>query len=93
MAGKLKATFAATVTEPGRHGDGGGLYLLVKPSGAKSWVLLPNWTEKAETARRVRQRISAVMRWSIAQGYRTDNPAGEAIAAAFPKVGEMRRHF
>lgn len=25
--------------KPGRHGDGGGLYLLVKPSGARSWVL------------------------------------------------------
>lgn len=24
---------------PGRHGDGKGLYLLVKPSGAKSWLL------------------------------------------------------
>jgi integrase len=24
---------------PGRHADGNGLYLLVKPSGAKSWVL------------------------------------------------------
>lgn len=24
---------------PGKHGDGGGLYLLVKPSGARSWVL------------------------------------------------------
>lgn len=24
---------------PGRHGDGDGLYLLVKPSGARSWVL------------------------------------------------------
>lgn len=33
-----------TVTEvrnakPGRHADGKGLYLLVKPSGAKSWVM------------------------------------------------------
>ena len=25
--------------KPGKHGDGEGLYLLVKPSGAKSWVL------------------------------------------------------
>jgi integrase len=25
--------------KPGRHADGQGLYLLVKPSGAKSWVL------------------------------------------------------
>lgn len=24
---------------PGRHGDGDGLYLLVKPSGARSWLL------------------------------------------------------
>ncbi|MFK9667738.1 Arm DNA-binding domain-containing protein, partial [Escherichia coli] len=25
--------------KPGRHGDGLGLYLLVKPSGARSWML------------------------------------------------------
>jgi integrase len=25
--------------EPGRHSDGNGLYLLVKPSGSRSWVL------------------------------------------------------
>ena len=200
MAGRLNARFAATVTKPGRHGDGNGLYLLVKPSGAKSWVLrtvvqgrrcdiglggyplvslaearaaaldnrklaraggdplalkrrpdiptfedaartvidvhkptwrdggksagqwsaslrqhafprlgakrvdtittadvmavlLPIWTEKAETARRVRQRISAVMRWAVAQGYRADNPAGDAIAAALPKAKGTRRHF
>ncbi|ODP37569.1 tyrosine-type recombinase/integrase [Sphingomonas turrisvirgatae] len=31
----LKVRIAA----PGRHGDGDGLYLLVKPSGARSWVL------------------------------------------------------
>ena len=27
----------AALARPGRHGDGGGLYLHVKPSGAKSW--------------------------------------------------------
>lgn len=25
--------------KPGRHADGGGLYLFVKPSGAKTWIL------------------------------------------------------
>jgi len=25
--------------KPGRHADGKGLYLFVKPTGAKSWVL------------------------------------------------------
>lgn len=29
----------ARTAKPGRHSDGRGLYLLVKPSGAKSWVL------------------------------------------------------
>ena len=31
-------------------------------------VLLPIWTEKRDTARRVPQRISGVMRWTVAQG-------------------------
>ena len=39
MAGRLTARLAATATKPGRYGDGNGLYLVVKPSGAKSWVL------------------------------------------------------
>ena len=200
MAGKITARFAEAVKKPGRYGDGNGLYLLVKPSGSKSWVLrtvvhgrrrdmglggyplvslaearaaafenrklaraggdplalrrrpniptfeeaartvieihkptwrtggksakqwesslrryafprleamavdtittadvmavlLPLWTEKAETARRVRQRISAIMKWAIAQGYRGDNPAGDAIAAALPKVSDTPKHF
>ena len=50
-------------------------------------VLLPIWNDKHETARRVRQRIGAVMKWAVAQGYRQDNPAGEAIGAALPKNG------
>ncbi|MDE0121035.1 MAG: tyrosine-type recombinase/integrase [bacterium] len=45
-------------------------------------VLSPIWNVKAETARKVRQRISAVMRWAIAQGYREDNPGDERVVAA-----------
>lgn len=56
-------------------------------------VLQPIWNEKAETARRVRQRIGAVMRWAIAQGHRADNPAGDAITAALPRNGRQARHF
>ena len=55
-------------------------------------VLLPIWNLKHETARRVRQRIGAVMKWAMAQGYRQDNPAGEAIGAALPKNGGIQRH-
>ena len=56
-------------------------------------VLLPIWNEKRVTARRVRQRISTVMHWAVAQGYREDNPAGEAIGAALPKNGVRPRHL
>lgn len=47
-------------------------------------ILSPIWTEKAETARRLRQRIGTVMKWAIAQGWRKDNPA-ESITKALPK--------
>jgi integrase len=47
-------------------------------------VLTPIWTDKPETAARVKQRIGTVMKWAIAQGWRQDNPA-ESIATALPK--------
>lgn len=47
-------------------------------------VLTPIWTNKPETASRVRQRMGAVLKWSMAQGWRADNPA-EAISQALPK--------
>ena len=56
-------------------------------------VLLPIWNDKRETARRVRQRIGAVCKWAVAEGFRTDNPAGDAIGAALPKNGNGRAHF
>ena len=56
-------------------------------------VLVPIWSTKRETARRVRQRIGAVMKWAVAQGFREDNPAGDAIAAALPQGGVRRKHF
>ena len=197
MAGKLFAAFVRTVTEPGKHGDGRGLMLLVHPSGRKQFVqrvsihskrrdlglgafpevrltdardradenrliarkgldptvepartptfaeaaeeviklhspswtergksasqwsssletyaipslgqksvdaittadvmaaLAPIWNTKRVTAQRVRQRISTIMRWAIANGHRLDNPAGDALVAALPKNGVQKVH-
>ncbi|MDX7952204.1 integrase arm-type DNA-binding domain-containing protein [Lichenihabitans sp. Uapishka_5] len=36
---KLSARRVQALTEPGRHSDGGGLYLVVDESGAKRWVV------------------------------------------------------
>ena len=55
-------------------------------------VLLPLWTAKYVTARKVLHRVSAVMKWAVAQGYRTDNPAGDALLAALPRRPTPVRH-
>src|SRR5262249_44634042 len=39
-------------------------------------VLEPNWTEKPETASRIRGRIESILDWATARGYRQgENPA------------------
>ena len=48
-------------------------------------LLEPIWTAMDE-ARRIRQRIGLVMRWAVAQRFRSDNPAGEVLDAALPRV-------
>ena len=55
-------------------------------------VVMPIWNEKRATARQLRQRIGAVMKWAIAAGLRSDNPAGEAIVEALPKNGKRTVH-
>ena len=55
-------------------------------------VLTPVWTSNPETARRVRQRISAVMEWAIAHGYRDDNPADKALSRVLRKMPKIQRH-
>jgi integrase len=47
-------------------------------------ALTPIWNTRAETARRVKQRIGTVMKWAMAQGWRSDNPA-DTITKALPK--------
>lgn len=54
-------------------------------------ILTPIWLAKAETARRVRQRIGVVLKWAVAQGWRSDNPA-DAITQALPKQSRTKEH-
>ncbi|MCY3671539.1 MAG: tyrosine-type recombinase/integrase [Gammaproteobacteria bacterium] len=192
---QLTATFCKSVTEAGRYQDGGGLMLIVKPSGGKSWiqrltvngrrrdlglgsfefvtlaeardkafdnrraartgrnpvaersiptfaeavekvialhrdswkgdgsekqwrgelakyampvigaarvdriatadvlaVVLPHWNERTATMSRLRGRLKTVFDWCIASGYRSDNPAGEAVTAILPKCKPATVH-
>ena len=55
-------------------------------------VLKPVWNTKRDTAKKVKQRLSAAMRWAVAQGHRTDDPFGQVIDAALPKNGYRQTH-
>jgi hypothetical protein len=49
MARQINKLIARTVdvlTKPGRHSDGGGLYLSITKAGARRWVFLYRWQGK-----------------------------------------------
>ena len=82
-----KARENSRLAYPGRDPRGDGI-----PTADVMVVLVPIWTAKPAAARIVRQRLGAVMKWAVAQGYREDNPAGDAITAALPKNGGHKHH-
>ena len=47
-------------------------------------VLTPIWTEKHETASRVRQRMESVFDWAINKAHRSDNPAEKRLLKSLP---------
>ena len=51
------------------------------------------WTDKVETAKKVRERVGLVMKWSIAERFRKDNPAGPEIIKALPKQPQQSTHY
>ena len=55
-------------------------------------ILAQLWSEKRATAKKVKQRIGAVMKWSVAQGYRA-NFEESVITAALPKNSIQVKHM
>ena len=47
---KLTARAAETISKPGRHSDGGGLYLSISADGRRRWVFLFTWRGKQREA-------------------------------------------
>ena len=56
-------------------------------------VLTPIWSTRPETARRVRSRIRAVLKWAMAHGFVDRNMAGEVIDGALPNMRPIQSHF
>ena len=47
---KLAAMAAESISKPGRHCDGGGLYLTISADGRRRWVFLFRWHGKLREA-------------------------------------------
>ena len=54
-------------------------------------VLVPLWRRQRPTGQRLRQRIGGVMAWSVAAGYRADDPTS-TLSAVLPAGRKQRRH-
>ena len=55
-------------------------------------VLTPIWTDKPETATRVRQRMETVLDYAVTSGWRLDNPAGKALLKVLPNTRRLKEH-
>jgi len=55
-------------------------------------LLFPIWLSKAETARRVRQRVRAVIDWAIAKGFRPSLDLS-GVGKGLPKQPKTDNHF
>ena len=55
-------------------------------------ILTPIWHAKAETARRLRKRIRAVLEWAVAMEFRIDNPC-DRIGPVLGSQGDVVRHM
>jgi integrase len=56
-------------------------------------VLAPIWLSKPETARRVRQRIGAVLDWAYAKGFRATEAPMRSLSKGLPRQPKKDGHF
>ncbi|WP_425416138.1 tyrosine-type recombinase/integrase [Oricola indica] len=88
---KLKDREAKGATGPGRISDGGGLYLRIKPSGAKSWSFI--WTPKGGSRKEIGlgpyPEISLADARDVASTYRAIAAKGGDLVAEHSKEREM----
>lgn len=71
----LTARKVASLKDPGRHSDGGGLYLRITPAGSRSWVFMT-----AAGGRRVEVGLGALTSISLSSARQIAGQMREAVA-------------
>jgi TPR repeat protein len=81
---RLSPSKVASIKQPGRYGDGGGLLLNVKPTGAKSWLL-----RLQANGRRRDYGLGSVAKVSLAQARRRAADYRKLLAAGIDPLSEQ----
>lgn len=83
--GTLSARFVQTITKPGRYGDGGGLYLQVSGTAAKSWIFIYRFK-----GRRPSFGLGSVSAVTLAQAREKTKDARRLLAERRDPIAERR---
>lgn len=83
---RLSARQVAALTEVGRHADGDGLYLVVKPGGSKVWTLMAKVAGK-----RHEYGLGSVKQVSLAEAREAARAMRERIRAGEDPRSELRQ--
>jgi integrase len=86
LINRLTPRFVAQTTLVGRHADGGNLYLIVDPSGAKRWIFLFRWR-----GRNREMGLGSIRSVSLAQARQAAMEARQTIACDKDPIEERRR--
>lgn len=84
---RLSARAVTSLTKPGLHADGGGLYLVVSPTGSRRWTFIFRFRGK-----RRELGLGAVNSVSLATAREAARAAREQVAAGIDPIEERRRH-
>lgn len=86
---KLTDTKCQAASKPGRYSDGGGLYLLVGPTGGKSWAFV--WTMTQGKRRWREMGLGAYPAVKLAAARKLAVNCREAVAAGRDPIAERDR--
>ena len=82
---RLNARSVATISKPGRHADGEGLYLVVDPSGARRWLFLFRWQGKLKE-----MGLGGISSVSLAEAREKAAEARRIVASGRSPIAERR---
>ena len=83
---KLSARRVASLSKPGRHGDGGGLYLVVAADGSRKWVFRFAWNGKQRD-----MGLGALRHVSLAEARTAASAARQHLRADRDPIAERER--